>query len=186
MRNQQLASATATLKAKATAGIPRIGNVALTDKTIYLNVAIKGQAGTVDIIDVQTKREVGITNLDGNKLNSGRDYVIDGVRVLVDSASKADIKTSTWVPANGTNLDPAFLNAEFRLKQEGNVLIDMPITDLSGEGDVQNLFRAISTSPLLRSNLEFEMEIEYPKGTTVDNAAAHNVRFEFRATQAKL
>lgn len=186
MRNQQLASATATIKAKATAGIPRIGKVALTDKTLYLNVAIKGQGGTVDIIDVNSKREVGITNLDGNKLNSGRDYVIDGVRILVDSSDSADLKKGTWVPANGTNVDPAFLNAEFRLKQEGNVLIDMPITDLSGEGDVQNLFRAISTSPLLRSNLEFEMEIDYPKGTTVDNATACNVRFEFRATQAKL
>ncbi|TEB41619.1 hypothetical protein D0809_24580, partial [Flavobacterium circumlabens] len=62
MRNQELTSATATLKAKATAGIPRIGNVALSDKTLYLSVAIKGQGGTVDIIDVNTKREVGITN----------------------------------------------------------------------------------------------------------------------------
>lgn len=185
MRSRQLSAAVASLKAKAQGGIPKLGGIALTDRTVYLAVPIKAQGGTIDIVDVNTKREVGVTNLDGNKLNAGRDYVIDGVRVLVDSSNATDIKKGTWIPANGINLDPAFLNAEFVLEQDGHALIDMPITDLAGEGDAQNLFREISTSPLIRSNMEFTMKIVYPKGVSVDAVTAHNVRFEFRAHQAK-
>ncbi|SHM71924.1 hypothetical protein [Flavobacterium chilense] len=184
-RKSELASAVATIKAKRNGAVPRVGQVELTDKTLYLNVAIKGQAGTVGIVDVNTKREVGITNIDGNKLNAGRDYIIDSVRVLRGSGN-ATLKSETWDSTNINSnkfFDSAFLNAELRIKQDGNVLLDMPMTDLLG--DTTNFFRSISTSPLIRSNLEFEIEIEYPKGVSVTAASDTNVRFEFRVHQAK-
>lgn len=184
-RKSELASAVATIKAKRNGAVPRVGQVELTDKTLYLNVAIKGQAGTVGIVDVNTKREVGITNIDGNKLNAGRDYIIDSLRVLRGTGS-ATLKNETWDNTNINSnklFDGAFLNAELRIKQDGNVLIDMPMTDLLG--DTTNFFRSISTSPLIRSNLEFEIEIEYPKGVSVTSATDTNVRFEFRVHQAK-
>lgn len=55
----------------------------MTDKTLYLNVKIKGNAGIVNLVDVNTRREVGITNIDMLKLNAGRDYILDSMRVLV-------------------------------------------------------------------------------------------------------
>jgi hypothetical protein len=185
-RKSELASAVATIKAKRTGAVPRVGQVELTDKTLYLNVAIKGQAGTVGIVDVNTKREVGITNIDGNKLNAGRDYIIDSIRILRGSNASANLKNETWDNTNINSnklFDAAFLNAELRIKQDGNSLIDMPITDLLG--DTTTFYRSISTSPLIRSNLEFEIEIEYPKGVSVSAAADSNVRFEFRVHQAK-
>jgi hypothetical protein len=184
-RRSELASAVATIKAKRNGAVPRVGQVELTDKTLYLNVAIKGQAGTVGIVDVNTKREVGVTNIDGNKLNAGRDYIIDSIRVLRGSGS-ATLKNEIWDNTNinsNKQFDGTFLNAELRIKQDGNVLIDMPMTDLLG--DTTNFFRSISTSPLIRSNLEFEIEIEYPKGVSVTAASDTNVRFEFRVHQAK-
>jgi hypothetical protein len=185
-RRSELASAVATIKAKSNGGVPRVGQVELTDKTLYLNVSIKGQAGTVGIVDVNTKREVGITNIDGNKLNAGRDYIIDGIRLLKGVKKSADLKSETWSALQGDEnvfIEAAFLNAEFRIKQDGNVLVDMPITDLTG--DKTNLFRSLSTSPLIRSNMEFEFEIEYPKGVSVQSTEDTNVRFEFRVHQAK-
>ena len=44
-RRVELASAVATIKAKRNGGIPRVGQLKLTDKTLYLNVKIKGNAG---------------------------------------------------------------------------------------------------------------------------------------------
>ncbi|KLT67925.1 MULTISPECIES: hypothetical protein [unclassified Flavobacterium] len=185
-RRTELASAVATIKAKRNGAVPRVGQVELTDKTLYLNVAIKGQGGTVGIVDVNTKREVGVTNFDGNKLNAGRDYIIDSIRILRGSNASANLRNEVWdaTHINSNKLfDAAFLNAELRIKQDGNVLTDMPITDLTG--DTTNFFRNLSTSPLIRSNMEFEIEIEYPKGVAVATTAEVNVRFEFRVHQAK-
>lgn len=183
-RKAQLLSAVTTLKGKENAGIPHVGRVALTDKTLYLNVNIKGQGGTISLIDVNTKREVGVTNLDGNRLNAGRDYIIDGVRVLRGTTGAANVKSENYAPTGA--LDPALLNAEIRIKQDGNVLLDMPISDIFNPQAVSEVFRNISTSPLIRSNMEFEFEIEYPKGVAVSAAADMNIRFEFRAHQAKV
>ena len=57
-RRVELASAVATIKAKRNGGIPRVGQLKLTDKTLYLNVKIKGNAGIVNLVDVNTRREV--------------------------------------------------------------------------------------------------------------------------------
>ena len=182
-RKGQLLSAVSTLKAKENSGIPHVGKVALTDKTLYLNVNVKGQGGTIQLIDVNTKREVGVTNLDGNKLNAGRDYIIDGIRVLKGSTAAASVKAEVYVTTG--NLVEALQNAEIRIKQGGNILVDMPMSDLYN-GNSNEIFRNISTSPLIVSNQEFEFEIEYPKGVAVSGAADLNIRFEFRAHQAKI
>jgi hypothetical protein len=182
-RKPQLLSAVATLKGKGNNGIPHVGRVALTDKTLYLNVSVKGQSGTIQLIDVNTKREVGVTNIDGNKLNAGRDYIIDGMRILKGSLAVANVKADKYV-ATGL-LPEALQNAEIRLKQGGNVLIDQPVSDLFN-GSANELFRNISTSPLIVSNQEFEFEIEYPRGVSVPADAEFNIRIEFRAHQAKV
>ena len=183
-RKAQLLSAVSTLKAKDQNGIPHIGRVALTDKTLYLNVNIKGQGGTISLIDVNTKREVGITNLDGNRLNAGRDYIIDGIRVMRGTTGAASVKSENYDVTG--SLDAAFANAEIRLKQDGNILLDMPISDIYNPRAINEIFRNISTSPLIKSNMEYEFEIEYPKGVAVSAGADLNVRFEFRAHQAKV
>jgi hypothetical protein len=183
-RKAQLLSAVSTIKAKDQGGVPHVGRVALTDKTLYLNVNVKGQGGTISLIDVNTKREVGVTNLDGNRLNAGRDYIIDGVRVLRGTTSAASVKTENYV--QGGALDTALQNAEIRIKQNGNILLDMPISDLFNPASTAEVFRNISTSPLIVSNMEFEFEIEYPKGVSVPSNADLNLRFEFRAHQAKV
>ena len=182
-RKSKLVSAAATLKAKGQQGIPKIEGLDLMDKTIYLNVVATGHGGTVDLVDANTVRDVGITNLDGNKLNAGRDYVIDGIRLL-NGGTTANIKGESWVQDVLGNYPGALQNAEFILEQDGNVLIEMPISDIV-DGTGFDKFRSISTNPLIRSNLEFTMKIAYPKGQTISSGAVKNIRFEFRATQAK-
>jgi hypothetical protein len=183
-RKTQLLSAVSTLKAKDQGGVPKVGRVALTDKTIYLNVNVKGQGGTIALIDVNTKREVGVTNLDGNRLNAGRDYIIDGVRVLRGTTASANVRSEKY--SQTSVLEEALQNAEIRIKQNGNILLDMPMSDISNPSSTNEVFRNISTSPLIQSNMEFEFEIEYPKGVSVSSAADLNIRFEFRAHQAKI
>jgi hypothetical protein len=183
-RKAQLVSAVATIKSKDQGGVPIVGRVALTDKTLYLNVNVKGQGGTIALIDVNTKREVGVTNLDGNRLNAGRDYIIDGVRVLRGTTASANVRNETYSQTGA--LDQALQNAEIRIKQNGSILLDMPMSDIYNPASTAEVFRNISTSPLILSNMEYEFEIEYPKGVSVSAAADLNIRFEFRAHQAKI
>lgn len=182
---RSIAGVVAALKAKATTGgVPRVGQLELTDKTLYLQFNAAGQAGIINLVDVNTKREIGITNLDGNKLNAGRDYVIDGVRILLGTTKSASVKNEAWSEAFIAALPPAIQNAEIRIKQGGFVILDMPVRDLYGSED--ELFRTLTTLPLIKSNMEFEFEIEYPRGVAVPATDPVNIRFEFRAHQAKL
>ncbi|WP_158728629.1 hypothetical protein [Flavobacterium sp. I-STPA6A] len=183
-RKTQLLSAVSTLKAKEQGGVPKIGRVSLTDKTLYLNVNVKGQGGTIALIDVNTKREVGVTNLDGNRLNAGRDYIIDGMRVLRGTTGASNLRNENYSQTG--SLDQALQNAEIRIKQNGNILLDMPMSDIFNPASTAEVFRNISTSPLIQSNMEYEFEIEYPKGVSVSAAADLNIRFEFRVHQAKI
>lgn len=185
-RKQELASAVATLKAKNTqGGEPKIGQVGLIDKTIYVGFETTGKAGTMKVVDVNTKRLVGITNLDGNKLDAGRDYIIDSARILFGEDQSDPIEGQDWMA--GSRCPEAFKNAEIRILQGSKVVLDMPITDLvySADASGNTLFRPISTSPLLVSNKEFEIEIEFPNGQTVTSDSKSFARLEFRAHQAK-
>lgn len=179
-RRQQLVASVAVLKAKHNRnnGQPAVGEIALTDKTIYIAKSLKGMGGIVKLIDVNTKKEVGVTNFDGNKLNVGRDYIIDGVRVKFDTAALTT-KTATWSDA----LPAELLNAEIRIKQDNQLLFDMPLSDLANFN--YDDFRDISTSPIIRSGEEFEIELEFPQGSSFGAADEANIRFDFRVHQGK-
>lgn len=181
-RRQQLLASVAVLKAKFNAnnGAPAVGGIALTDKTIYISKSLKGAGGIVKLIDVNTKKEVGVTNFDGNKLNVGRDYVIDGVRILYDTTA-TNIKNANWLkyPASETEV----ANCEIRIKQDNQMLLEMPVTDMTNFN--YDEFRDISTSPIIRSGEEFEIELEFPQGVSIANDNEVNIRLEFRVHQGK-
>ena len=179
-RRQQLLASVAVLKAKFNAnnGAPAVGGTSLTDKTIYIAKSLKGMGGIVKLIDVNTKKEVGVTNFDGNKLNVGRDYIIDGVRVLYDGTVVSP-KDGTWEDTMPKEL----LNAEIRIKQDNQLLFDMPVSDMVNFKNDD--FRDISTSPIIRSGEEFEIELEFPQGSAFGGADESNIRLEFRVHQGK-
>ena len=197
-RKTELTAAVATLKSKASGGVPKIGEIGLQDKTIYLNVFLGGAAGTINLVDANTRRLVGVTNLDGSKLNPGRDYIIDSIRFMNgNGGSTANTPEQNQLIAKSvdyTNGAIAVLrSAEFRITQGSNNLLDMPVSDLVGDivtgtgaSPVTAGFRNISTNPLLRSNQEFSLELEFPNGVVMP--ATGNglcVRIEMRVHQAK-
>ena len=82
-RNSQLQRAIKVLGARQrqTSHIARPQATKLVDKTFYLNIKVDGMSGINQLVDANTKKIVGITNFDGNQLNSGRDVVIDAIRI---------------------------------------------------------------------------------------------------------
>lgn len=152
----------------------------LVDKTFYLNVKVDGMSGINQLVDANTKKLVGVTNFDGNLLNSGRDVVIDSIRTMFTSDGKG-VESANW---QNTERIPAELqNADLRLIQTNDMLIDLPMTDTQNFKDADH--RPIATTPLLRAKEEFKIELEFPKGVTIPAGKPLFMRLEFRVTEAK-
>lgn len=152
----------------------------LVDKTFYLNTRVDGMSGINQLVDANTKKLVGITNFDGNLLNSGRDVVIDAIRIQF-STTGGKLESANWL---GRETLPAELqNADLRLIQTNDMLIDLPLTDMYGFKFED--YRPIATTPLLRAKEEFKLELEFPKGVSVPNQTPLFMRIEFRVTEAK-
>jgi hypothetical protein len=87
-------------------------------------------SGINELVDANTKKVVGVTNLDGNQLNSGRDVVIDAIRVQYtikgEKIENADWQSRDTLPAE-------LQNAELRLIQTNDMLIDLPLTDVQNQ-----------------------------------------------------
>lgn len=155
----------------------------LVDKTYYLNAKVDGMSGINELVDANTKKVVGITNFDGNLLNSGRDVVIDAIRVQFTTRG-SKIESADWQSRD--TLPAELQNADLRLIQTNDMLIDLPLTDIQNFKNED--YRPIATTPLLRAKEEFKLELEFPKGVTVPiskDGCGMYVRFEFRVTEAK-
>lgn len=155
----------------------------LTDKTYYIAFLATGKAGTFDIVDSNTKKVRGITNFDGNSLAVGRELVIDSVRVLQAIAAK-DTPVAKVLFREGVTYE-SILQSDFQMTQGNESLIDLPMTDLTNFKNED--FRAISTTPVLRSKEEFKMQLLFPAEVTVPLVNDKDVylRIEFRVTEAK-
>jgi hypothetical protein len=128
-RNPQLQRAIKVLGARQRqiTNVVRPHATKLVDKTFYLNVRVDGMSGINELVDANTKKVVGITNLDGNQLNSGRDVVIDAIRVQYTTRGEK-IENADWQSRD--TLPAELQNAELRLIQTNDMLIDLPLTDV--------------------------------------------------------
>lgn len=182
-RNPQLQRAIRVLGARnrQNTRMARPQTTKLVDKTFYLNVRIDGMSGINQLVDANTKKLVGITNFDGNIFNSGRDVVIDSIRTLFTSDGTS-VENANW--QNSERIPAQLQNADLRLIQTNDMLIDLPMTDT--QSFKQEDHRPIATTPLLRAKEEFKLELEFPKGVSVPSGKAPLfLRFEFRVTEAK-
>ena len=71
----------------------------VSDTTLYIAADAQGFSGIQPIMDSNTKKLVGITNFDGNKLNTGKAFIVSKARLLYttsgDSLTKADWQNQT-------------------------------------------------------------------------------------------
>lgn len=152
----------------------------LNDSTFYINFRVDGMAGTNSLIDSNTKRLVGITNFDGDVLKAGRDLVIDSIKTVYTDVGTLP-ENADWSQAKA--FPAALANAEIRLKQRNNVLIDLPVEDTRAFNSDD--YRQIATTPTLKALETFELELEFPKGVAVAAGAPLFLRVSFRCIQAK-
>lgn len=119
---------------------------------------------------------VGVTSFDANKFNKGRFFVLDAIRVLVESTA-SKVEEATW---KGTT-DKAVINSELTFSQDEE-LITLPVSDLLVSEPASldfGGFRNISSSPVLVPEKEIHAKWTFPNGTSVASST-QLVRIELR------
>lgn len=170
-RNERYAKSVAGKRAK------------LRSTTAYIAFDASGFSRKQAVVNSNTKKAVGTTNLDGDKLNAGRDLQISAARILY-STDGATLQTADF--QNEDRLPAELQNAEVVIAQAGNKVLSMPLTDLFGHKFSD--FREITDRPVLVANEPFTIEIEMPVGVTVPLSTAtinQYCRFEFRVIESK-
>ena len=157
----------------------------LSTHTLTVRKNISDSGGTYDVIDANTKKEKGISTLDGNKLNN---EVILFNRVAV-GYSVGTQASGAGAQAYGSSLPNQLRNAFLVIKQGGRTILHEPIANFTAQGTAQSpreYYMNLIGWEYISDVDTFDIQIEYPVGASLDAADANNNHyFEVRLSGAK-
>lgn len=147
------------------------------ESELYVNKQIT-IGGKVPLLVGATDNELGITNFDGNKLEEGRAFAVDGVafHVAIDDAGKSLGNVDFAKGLTSAEKAP-FQYANLVLRQKNELLVKLPISSIwNGKSSIDNDYRDLSLT-LIKPKDKVEVEIEFPDG--VQNPATLTAGKEF-------
>lgn len=161
---------------------PKQGQTTILDTSYYVVGNLLG-SGFQKLITPTTKRELGKTNFEGNKLNAGKFFVIDGVKITVGYVLP-DGKISAFTSYNVFSIVNDLCDSELVIKQGERTLIRLSIHEIA---DVTELdyFRSFSTLPVIAPNEPFEITLEHKNGADF-SLKTSMVRVDLRGHEFKL
>lgn len=184
-RSQQVSNAIALVQARRRALGLQVSNVPtkVTDTTLYLVARVDGKSSIVKLTNDDTKKGVGVTNFDGNKLADGRDAIIDAVKIEV--AKDGLLLNNVDWKGKSVVLPAELANAEVKLKQGEKILFNMALSDLVLSNDDDN-YRDIASTPYLASKEPIEWILEFADGAAIPAEAVDGIyiKISCRAIQA--
>lgn len=152
----------------------------------YLRVSVTGKAGIIILLDETNIRKAGITNWNDNKLEKGINLVLEQIRFGYGKSTTNDINPAHTSFSTKLSLaDIAIQNAEFRIKQDGKLIVAVPVARLMSE-EVSKSIQGhedaykLNSLQLLKENSPVTLEIEFPAGSTVDAAPGNQHFIEIR------
>lgn len=184
-RKGALVNAKAIVESLANSGgvVKTKGGHELEDTTMYIRFNAQGQAGIQQLVDTNTKREFGVTNFDGNKMNRGKNIIIDALRFRFGGTGAALLKNERF--SGAVSFPAEFYGANLAVKQGSKTILSIPVMDCLDENSNAPLWRELSAGRLLVAEKEFDFEIEYPKGVTMPAGDEQNIELAFRVHQVK-
>jgi hypothetical protein len=184
-RAQQVSNAIALVQARRKALNLPVSSVPtkVTDTTLYLVARVDGLSNIAKLTNDDTKKKVGVTNFDGNKLADGRDAIIDSIKIEV-AKDGLILNNVDWV-GKKVNLPSELANAELKLKQGEKILLNIAVSDLVLSNDDDN-YRDIASTPYLGAKEPIEWTLELADGSTVPVETVDGVyiKISCRAIQA--
>lgn len=188
--NPALGEISAVLKDAGIAGKSSRGKeTEIHDGTLYIGVNASGMAGITRLLTPNTKRLVGVTNLDGETLGVGRNVVPTAIRCLFTTVG-TKVENADW--QNNDRLPAELQNAELVMIQGGQRILNFPLSDLQGQKFED--FRRIDSKKVVKHSEPVELYIEMPQGVSAPVESVGNadplddvrlfVRIEMRVKEA--
>lgn len=138
-----------------------------------------------NLINAQTQKVQGVSDIDGNKLDPNSAFVVTGIRFGYDVSQTSSGKESELPYAGNPN---SIKHAQLVVKDEGRLLFSMPLSEIynpytgnSRQDDVYNL----PTAFVLAGNRKLDIDIEWALGATPDGTNKEYVEVVFHGFDAR-
>jgi len=140
--------------------LAREGKIKPQDGVLYVRSAVGG-TNTQNLLEGKSNQEIGVTNFDGQILNSDRYFVIDSVTINYGVAATG---TAAKAVDYSTALPLALKNANLLIRQDNEVIVKLPVSDINEAKSSDERFRTLGAFALLRDQKTITLEIEFPAG----------------------
>lgn len=148
------------------------GKLKPTDATLFVRSKVDGN-NVQNLLQGKTSQEIGVTNFDGQILNSDRYFVISAVTINYGTGLVAALPSAI----NYTTALPAALkNANLVIMQDNEVIVKLPVTDINDAKSTDARYRVLDAFALLRDQKTITMNLEFPAGGDL-GAGAGNAGF---------
>lgn len=140
--------------------LAREGKIKPQDSVLYVRSAVGG-TNTQNLLEGKTSQEIGITNFDGQILNSDRYFVIDSITVNYGVAATS---TSPKAVDYTTALPAALKNANLLIRQDNEVIVKLPVADINAAKTSDDYYKVLGAFAFIRDQKTITLEIEFPAG----------------------
>ena len=156
----------AYLLPQATRDLLTSGDIRVQDSTVYVRKQIS--AGNVTkLVDGNTRKLVGITNIDGNKLEDQRNQLISAISIKY--GTHASITDAGSIDYLSTDIPAALRNAELVIRQGNRTAVSLPISSLiagknASPSNVEADRFQLLVMALIVEAQPFTVDLEFPEG----------------------
>lgn len=154
----------------------RNGKISLQNSEIYIRKKLQ-PSGMQDLFEAELQKIPGENLFDGNKLDTGRYFIVTGMRVTYGVADKA---TNRALVDYGNNLPTTLLNAQLTQKQDSKIFLDLPVKSIHDALSTDSYSYNLNKFILLRDNKVLNAEIRYPQNADLGLAADKSGYIEIR------
>lgn len=144
-----------------------------TPSEIFVN-SLFAAGGNVSLIDGNSTQQKGVTNLDGNRLENGRFFVIEALTLLYGEAADG---TKVWDVNYDKTLPAVLLSSDFVIRQNGEVIVKLPVAAIENAKKTDDFYRVLGALAVLEPTQTIEMGIETPVGSSITPATSGHKSF---------
>lgn len=150
-----------------------MGRMKPTGSELYIRSQFNA-GGNVPLLNGNSTQEVGVTNFDGNRLDNGRFFVAQAVTIKYGEAAAGK---KVWEVNYNKKLPPELLASHFVARQNGEVIIKLPIVSIDNAKNSDEYYRRLGYLAIFEPTQTIDVTIETPQGSVITPAVSGEKSF---------
>lgn len=148
--------------------VDEMSRMKITPSEVYIKNKVTA-GGVAHLLTGNSTQETGVTNFDGNRLEAGRYFVLDGVKVLYGEADDtAKVYEVAYKDASQVEIPAVLQASELVVRQNGEIIVKLPMSSIfEAEKRSDDNYRVLGALAVLQPLKTVEISIETPIGSTI-------------------